>query len=228
MRVPMVKNAMRRNRFEQILRFLHFADNTNINPEDKMWKLRSLMKHLKGGTGGIIIIYLLVKLLLELNNRGYGVTGTLRENRFPKDCTLTEKKAMSKFERGIFESAISKDEGIIVARWMDNAVVTIASTSYGIQPVTMVKRYSQSQRKIINVSQPHLIGKYNKYMGGTDRMAEDIGHCKIALRGKNDIGLFLHGWSTCLSIMHGFSIDNRPQKRRKYLIYSLEGKLLKC
>lgn len=277
MGVPMVKNAMRRNRFEQILRFLHFADNTKINPDDKMWKLRPLMKHLKSNflkyyqptehinydesmiryygrhnckqfirgkpirfgykawclnsENGYLInfelyqgkttnsnetyvsdfgsataplvtmldelpnphlsyqifvdnLFTSFKLLLELNNRGYGVTGTLRENRFPKDCPLTEKKAMSKLERGTFESAISKDEGIIVARWMDNAVVTVASTSCGIQPVTMVKRYSKSQKKIINVPQPHLIREYNKYMGGTDRMDEDIGHCRIALRGQ--------------------------------------------
>ncbi|XP_069689776.1 piggyBac transposable element-derived protein 3-like [Periplaneta americana] len=43
----MVSNSMRRNRFLQIQRFLHFADNTAPNSEDKVWKIRPLMDRLK-------------------------------------------------------------------------------------------------------------------------------------------------------------------------------------
>ncbi|POS81714.1 hypothetical protein EPUL_006555, partial [Erysiphe pulchra] len=43
----LVCNAMRRNRFEQCLRFLHCADNNNEDSSDKMWKLRPLMNILK-------------------------------------------------------------------------------------------------------------------------------------------------------------------------------------
>jgi len=38
---------MRRDRFIQIMRFLHFADNTQPDTTDKMWKLRPLMKLIK-------------------------------------------------------------------------------------------------------------------------------------------------------------------------------------
>lgn len=34
---------MRRNRFRQIMRVLHCADNTKPKPNDKMWKLRPLI-----------------------------------------------------------------------------------------------------------------------------------------------------------------------------------------
>ena len=43
----MVYNAMRRDRFIQIMRFLHFADNTAPDLTDKMWKLRPIMDNLK-------------------------------------------------------------------------------------------------------------------------------------------------------------------------------------
>lgn len=38
----LVSNSMRRNRFEEILRFLHVADNDDLQPGDKMAKIRPL------------------------------------------------------------------------------------------------------------------------------------------------------------------------------------------
>lgn len=43
----MVSDSMRRDRFVQIIRFVHLADNTNIDNTDKMYKLRPLMNALK-------------------------------------------------------------------------------------------------------------------------------------------------------------------------------------
>ena len=47
---PLVSNAMSRNRFEEIKRFLHCADNSNLNTADKMAKIRPFLdlvnKHL--------------------------------------------------------------------------------------------------------------------------------------------------------------------------------------
>lgn len=46
-RNELVCNAMRRNRFEEILRFLHCVDNNNVDISDKMWKLRPFMNKIK-------------------------------------------------------------------------------------------------------------------------------------------------------------------------------------
>ena len=40
---PLVKNAMNRTRFKEILRYTHFCDNANINPGDKCGKVRPLL-----------------------------------------------------------------------------------------------------------------------------------------------------------------------------------------
>ncbi|KAG5877335.1 hypothetical protein JTB14_003621 [Gonioctena quinquepunctata] len=45
--VSIVSDAMRRVRFGQILKYLHCADNTKPNNNDKMWKLRPLMDKLR-------------------------------------------------------------------------------------------------------------------------------------------------------------------------------------
>jgi len=47
MKNEMVSNAVRRDLFLQISRFLHCADNMNINTTDKMYKLRPLIEKLK-------------------------------------------------------------------------------------------------------------------------------------------------------------------------------------
>lgn len=47
MRNTLVYNAMRRDRFIQIMRFIHAADNNNLDKKDKMAKLRPLMNILK-------------------------------------------------------------------------------------------------------------------------------------------------------------------------------------
>jgi hypothetical protein len=86
---------------------------------------------------------------------------------------------MKKEERGKCFSTISEDEKIAVLKWVDNSVVMVASTAYGVAPSSNVKRYSKKQSKIIQVTQPHAIFQYNKHMGGTDRMDEDINSLRI-------------------------------------------------
>lgn len=273
----MVSQAMRRDRFVQIMRFLHCADNSVPNPGDKMWKLRPLMdlikskclehflpveylcydesmvryygrhgckQFLKGkpirfgykvwclnSSSGYLINFEIFQgknttnnetyeklfgksatplvimldempqnelpyqifvdnlftspaLLKHLKDRGYGATGTVRDNRFPKDIPLSSKKDMKNQSRGHFESTLEKEDGILLVRWHDNSVVTVASTSYGVEPVSTVKRFSQTEKKHVQIQQPFVVKQYNYYMGGTDLMDEDIGSHRIGIRGK--------------------------------------------
>lgn len=48
MRNELVYNAMRRNRFLAICRFLHFADNSKPDRSDKIWKMRPFMDKIRG------------------------------------------------------------------------------------------------------------------------------------------------------------------------------------
>lgn len=273
----LVREAMRRNRFLQILRFLHCVDNTKMDPADKLWKLRPLItklqdnfskysvptKHMnydesmvkyygrhsckqfirgkpirfgykvwclndelsylhnfevyqgqgpkcnilynsKFGSSAAPFVQMVdalpqpnlryeffldnlfigFDLLTHMNNLGYGVTGTIRENRIPRDCPLPKKEKMKKAQRGSFENQLNKDDGIILIRWIDNSIVTMASTSYGVQPTSTVSRYSQAEKKKISISSPYAIRQYNKFMGGTDHMDEDIARRRISIRSK--------------------------------------------
>lgn len=91
---------------------------------------------------------------------------------------------MKKTKRGEWHSALEKEDGISVIKWMDNSIVSVASTANGVSPVSKVKRYSQKEKKIILVPQPQAIKQYNAHMGGTDRMDEDINAYRVGIRGK--------------------------------------------
>lgn len=69
--------------------------------------------------------------------------GTIRENRLPMSCPLSEtswKKGKRLFRKRYY--------GILVAKWFDNSVVCFATNQYGINPVANVRRYSQKEKKI--------------------------------------------------------------------------------
>lgn len=275
----LISNAMRRDRFFQIMRYIHCSDNNNIDSYDKAWKLRNLMEKVKtrcvemfvpvqnlnydesmikyfgrhsckqfirgkpirfgykmwclNSADGYLInfdiyqgklpggkpsyetifgkctaplVYFIEKLPTEKRNlsyrifcdnlftsanllsflkyRGYSGTGTIRENRLGKDFPLSGKKIFSKKQRGEYECIIEKNDGILYARWMDNSVVTAASSSIGVKPTNNVSRYSQKEKKKISVLRPLIIGEYNKYMGGTDLMDQNISTYRIGIRGK--------------------------------------------
>lgn len=278
-RNELVYNAMRRNRFEQILRCVHLASNDNFTQNDKLWKIRpfvnlikdrcrkffvpekdlafdeSMVKYygkhsckqfirgkpirfgykvwsLNTSMGYLIDFEIyqgksitpdadieksfgkaaapLIKIIQEfpenlkllpfsfyfdnlfttfhllyyLRLNGYGGTGTIRENRLPKNCPLADKKDLLKKERGYYENSISKTDGILVTKWVDNSVVCTATNEHGVNPVTSVRRYSQKEKKHIMVNRPALLAEYNKYMGGTDRMDQNVGQYRIQIRNR--------------------------------------------
>ncbi|KAG5877203.1 hypothetical protein JTB14_017705 [Gonioctena quinquepunctata] len=116
----MVSQAMRRDRFRQIVKYLHCADNIKPDLNDKMWKLRPIM-----------------------NKFLYG-TGTIRDNRVPQSCPLPPKKEFRNKMRGEYESALDKDDGIIMVKWSDNAPVSAVSTCHGVSPVSQKSSGSKS------------------------------------------------------------------------------------
>ncbi|KAG5864505.1 hypothetical protein JTB14_030336 [Gonioctena quinquepunctata] len=91
---------------------------------------------------------------------------------------------------------------------MDNSVVSAASTAYGVEPVTYCNRYSQQQKKKIRVVRPALFGQYNKYMGGTDRMDQNISYYRVSIRGKK-------WWWPIFTWLLDISINNAWLLKRK-------------
>ncbi|XP_037095179.1 piggyBac transposable element-derived protein 3-like [Syngnathus acus] len=242
----LVAGAMSRNRFEEIIRYIHCADNAHLNRSDRMTKLRPMMDLLnarfgeaypmdcnldldvamieyfgrhgckqairnkpvrfgfkawclnsgtngfllhfdiyqgasvdaseverKFGKGGGTLLRLLdnlpdavralplriyidnyftgLPLVAELRRRGYACTGTIRENRIPRSCPITDQKAMKRKPRGAVSVVYDTANKIALTRWKDNAVVTIASTLAAEHPLQKVSRWSRKEKKKVAV-----------------------------------------------------------------------------
>ena len=123
-------------------------------------------------------------LLQYLSKNNYRATGTIRQNRVPNDCPITSVAVMKKADRGKHSVTSERNNNIVLVRWKDNAVVTAASTLTGTGPMKNVRRWSAKDRKHIFVPQPAVFHQYNQYMGGTDRMDQNIGNYRIGIRTK--------------------------------------------
>ena len=75
-----------------------------------------------------------VNLLTHLKEHGYRGTGTIRENHIDKSCPLSNSKSFKKNPKGTIEFVRIIEENIIMVRWLDNNVVTIASNVHGSHP----------------------------------------------------------------------------------------------
>ena len=130
--------------------------------------------------------FTLTSVLFELMNSNKNGTGTMRDNRIDKKAPLLSKVSVNKKPRGYAQtiSASVDDKKLFLTRWKNNSVVTVASTSYSSMPIGDADRCSKAAKKRIKVSIPHSIQMYNKCMGGTDRMDENINNYRDSIRGK--------------------------------------------
>ena len=70
----------------------------------------------------------------------FGGTETIRQNRIPRSFPIMDSNELKKKPRGTFNHACNGE--VIVVKWKDNQVVSIASSVHGIEPVSSAGRYS--------------------------------------------------------------------------------------
>lgn len=124
-----------------------------------------------------------LSLLHELSLRHLRGTGTIRDNRIAGSI-LSHPNEHKKQSRGTYQYMLENDKPIIICRWNDNNLVTMASNNTSVQPVAHVKRFSQKEKKNVMVEQPNIIKKYNENMGGVDRADQNISLYRVSIRGK--------------------------------------------
>lgn len=123
------------------------------------------------------------QLMCRLSSLNYFATGTIRENRTSK-ATLTDPRSMRKKERGAMDHAFDKNNEILMVRWNDNAVVTVASNHEPIEPMHRAKRWDKKHNRMGSFDMPQLIHANNKRMGGVDLFDNAMNNYRIRVRGK--------------------------------------------
>lgn len=91
-----------------------------------------------------------IPLIEELTKENFFATGTVRENRLPGN-NLINSKVLKKEKRGTYDYKKISNQNIIAVKWNDNSIVTLCSNFAGIEPVHVVKRYSQKEKRNIQV-----------------------------------------------------------------------------
>lgn len=92
-------------------------------------------------------------LLVDLRKLGYRATGTVRENR-TKKYPLKSTKVMKKESRAAFDYRYDKNNEVLLVRWKDNSVCTIATNFDTIEPMGTVKRWCPIKREKADVNIP--------------------------------------------------------------------------
>nr|CAI5848279.1 unnamed protein product [Callosobruchus analis] len=189
---------MSRNRFQEIKKYLHLADNTKIGNK----KTSALP------LGSKVVLQMLdvvavpsdheiffdnyfasYSLMQTLKEKGFRVTGTVRENRIKK-CPLLPSNPIKKKDPGYFEYCFNRTSLLLFVKWKDNNVVTMASNYDAIEPLSKVKRWCGAAKGKIHVPQPKLFSTYNVSMGGVDLFDQSVNKYRVCIQEKNGGGLF--------------------------------------
>ncbi|MGH0143820.1 UNVERIFIED_CONTAM: hypothetical protein FKN15_007455 [Acipenser sinensis] len=71
-----------------------------------------------------------------------------------------------------------RSSNLVVCRWQDNSVVTIASTTYVVSPLMKATRWSAKECRYVETDVPNVMSNYNVTMGETDQFDEN-NNCNI-------------------------------------------------
>ncbi|KAG8222824.1 hypothetical protein J437_LFUL005030 [Ladona fulva] len=241
--IKIIRVTCRRNRFDEILRFLHLADNSKVDLNDRLYKVRPLFEFLNKNfkivpsmeiawwmNPSFLIMadmeqsslyggnqYALASNFGAWQNpgvKGLGGTGTLRENRVHyKEYILMDKKTFKRSPRGTTEER--HNENLVVARWNDNDVVTVMTNCIaGVRKTA--SRYSFDEKRRVNIPIPMVIVEYNKHMGGVDLSDQFLATYRTTIRTKKWWWPFF-AWLIDISCVQGWLLHKRLGGSMDYL-----------
>ena len=165
-------------------------------------------------------------LMLDLKQRNFQATGTVRDNRVKK-CPITDTKTMKKKERGSYD--YQSDGNVEVVKWHDNSVVTLCSNAVGVEPVGKVNRRVKGKGEV-KVTQPAVVKEYNLGMGGVDLMDRALSDFRPRIIGKRWYWVLIMN-ALNISVVFAWRIfelikgEKVPQKQfRNQLVYAMTKK----
>lgn len=103
-----------------------------------------------------------------LTDLGFQFIGTIRENR-TEHCPLKTEKELKKEGRGAYDWKIDANSGTAVVKWLDRKPVCCISNYKVIEPIDTCKRWSEKDKKKIDIQRPTIVTEYKKYMGGVNK-----------------------------------------------------------
>lgn len=122
-------------------------------------------------------------LLQVLKHRKIFAAGTVRVNRFFSP-TLMHDSEIRKKERGFSDQVVSRDNNVVLTKWLDNRTVVLGSNFVGIGKEDTVERWDKSSSSYVKIKRPEVVKLYNEAMGGVDLFDQFIGLYRIFIRSR--------------------------------------------
>ena len=91
---------------------------------------------------------------------------------------------MAKRPRGSFDFCLEQGEGIALTTWNDNTVVLLVSTVDPVMHIVKTTCWIAEDAQKKQVDQPFMVFQYNYFMGGVDRMDQNIDNYRMGVRSK--------------------------------------------
>lgn len=91
---------------------------------------------------------------------------------------------MNGLGRGGYDFTSDLDSGIMLVRWNDNNIVTVATNFDSVQPLGSTNRYSKDEKEKVPFPVPKAIKNYSSFMGGGDLHDWLASKYCIKIRGK--------------------------------------------
>ena len=171
-----------------------------------------------------------LKLVDRLSTMGYGYTGTIMTNR-TEHCPVEYETKKSKAQRGDIDYRLDTVSNSLVVTWNDNRMVTMVTNIDTVHPIEPAQRWIAAKKQRIGIARPNTVKQYNTYMGGVDRMDQNIDNYRVGIRSKKwwwPVFMFCidtschNAWQLCRKLPNSeySSLDYlgfRPEVVRAYL-----------
>ncbi|XP_040075589.1 piggyBac transposable element-derived protein 1-like [Ixodes scapularis] len=116
-----------------------------------------------------------------IDNKNF-LTGTIMANRTNGEAARIPNDRSMK--RGESHCRVRSDDKLCQVKWKDNKSVLLLSTAFGTAPEGTCRRCSKDEKKRAEVTQPHIVARYNQHMGGVDLIDRYVAYYRITVRSK--------------------------------------------
>lgn len=154
-----------------------------------------------------------LQLFKTLKDVGILAAGTIQANR-TKKCPIASENNLKQKGRGSFDEYVDIENQLALVRWFDNKSILLLSSFVSTEPSDTCKRWSQVEKKKIDVQRPAVVQQYNKNMGGVDLSDMLIELYRINLRSKRGYLRIVY-WCLNVAVVNGWLLYRRHQTQKQ-------------
>ena len=155
----------------------------------------------------------------HMAQNGWGLVGTVRQNRLVGVPLPNKKEASKKMKRGDMETVYS--DNICCTVWRDSQPVFIASNYTTPEPMASCRRFDGHGKGYVSVPCPKMVVEYNSSMGGVDLLNQTAKNYAITHRVRKWYWA-LWTWFLNVQMVQAWRLYRQTMKHRHMLVRESE------